>query len=198
MTRPALVVTGAIGAGKSALARALGETGPDTVDADRIGHQVLAAGSPVNREVVQRWPQVLSPAGEIDRRALGAIVFSSRRELEALEGMIHPAIRAALAAKLQSDGPALVIDLSVPKVLDSDPIMGNLPVVVVDAPADLRRRRLVARGLEESEITSRMGAQPSRGEWLQLADLVVPNHGDLASLRSVAPLVLTWFRARRH
>ncbi|HEY7704837.1 MAG TPA: dephospho-CoA kinase [Acidimicrobiia bacterium] len=197
MTRGAMVVTGGIGSGKSVLVEALGATGFDTVDADRIGHRLLASGTVINQAVRRRWPEVGMPDGEVDRKRLAHIVFGDPDELAALEAITHPAIRSELRSLLESEGDLLVIDLSVPRAIADDEDLARLPVVVVDAPVELRRRRLTERGLEEPDVSRRLAAQPSRGEWLRLADLVVPNHGGLDSLRAAAEAVRRWFAARQ-
>jgi dephospho-CoA kinase len=191
-----LLVTGGIGSGKSSLVAELRELGFETMDADRVGHRALEPGEPGHEAVAARWPAAVGGGGEIDRKALAAVVFSNLEELAELERITHPSIRAALVAALDEKGPPLVIDLSVPGLIDADSVLSSLPTVVVDAPVELRRRRLAARGLDQADIAGRIAAQPGRGEWLLLADVVVPNHGDLGALRAAGRLVFDWFLAR--
>ncbi len=155
------------------------------MDADRVGHEVLAPDGPAFEEVAARWPSVLVD-GAIDRRALGRIVFADPSQLAELEAITHPLIRGRLAALVAgADGP-VVVEIPIPVGWLPD----EWPVVVVDAPDDLRRERLAARGMDPDEIVARMAAQPSREAWLAMADHVVDNRGDRSALtREVARLV---------
>lgn len=181
MPRPGLrlVVTGGIGAGKSTVARLLTERGFEVIDADQLGHEVLEPGGEAFEEVVRRWPETLVD-GRIDRQALAQIVFSDLQQLKQLEQITHPAIKRLLQARLRDvDRRSVAVEISVPsaELVDED-----WPWLVVDAPDDLRRQRLLARGLTPKEVQARMQAQPEREAWLQLADVVVDNSSSLRAL----------------
>jgi dephospho-CoA kinase len=148
-----------------------------TVDSDAIGHDVLAPGGAAFGAVASRWPMVVSD-GVIDRGELGGIVFSDPSELEALEAMTHPHIFGTIATRVEGiDGPVVV---EIPLLHEAPP--GDWRRIVVDCDDDLRRERLVARGMTETEAKTRMAAQASRAEWLAVADLVIPNHTGLQPL----------------
>ncbi|UCG41653.1 MAG: dephospho-CoA kinase, partial [Acidimicrobiia bacterium] len=74
MSHTVLVLTGGIGSGKSTVAGILAARGADVIEADRLGHAVLAPDGAAHAAVVERWPEVAT-GGAIDRRALGRIVF---------------------------------------------------------------------------------------------------------------------------
>lgn len=173
------IVTGGIGSGKSTAARILAGLGLRVVDADRVAHETYEPGGWAFPEVAREWPGVIVE-GSVDRAALGRIVFADHRELRKLEAIVHPAVRARLAELVAASGEAdVVVELSV--ALD---LLGpGFTVVVVDAPDELRIRRLEARGLLREEISRRMLLQPSREEWLALADVVVDNSGAVGDLR---------------
>lgn len=168
-----LVVAGGIGTGKSLLGRLLAERGFAVLDADRVGHRILAADHPVAVLVAERWPETAT-GGEIDRRALGRIVFNDRSQLAELEAITHPAIREGIArwAAEVGRGPAAV---ELPVLAD---LVGEgWSWLIVDAPSDLRRRRLRERGMSVRDIEARLASQPSRSEWLAAADFVIGNAG---------------------
>lgn len=148
------------------------ERGHTLVEADRIGHEVLEPEGAAHAAVVARWPAVVVD-GSIDRRALGRIVFADRAQLAELEAITHPAIHRELVARVEAaEGPVVVeVPIPVPWVPD------QWPKIVVDAPDEVRVARLVDRGMDLDEVTQRMAAQPSREEWLALADHVVDNGG---------------------
>lgn len=172
-----IVLTGGIGSGKSTVAERFEAAGAVVVDADRAGHDVLEPDGAAFDAVARRWPEVVSD-GRIDRRALGRIVFADADQLAALEAMTHPEIRRLVRDRLDAvDGPA-VLEVPIPVRWVPD----DWPVVVVDVPDEVRRRRLRVRGMDDEEISQRMAAQPTRAEWLAMADEVVDNSGDRTAL----------------
>lgn len=179
------VVSGGIGCGKSAVRRLLDEAGFHTIDADSVGHEVLAEGGPAAREVARRWPQVVGPGG-IDRAELAAIVFADSAALEDLEGITHPHIFGRIQARVQGIPDRVAIEIP---LLDHE-LEGEWARVIVDCDDDVRLSRLTERGMEEDDAMRRMAAQPNRSAWLSRADVVIPNHGDIDELRSTVGRLL--------
>lgn len=172
------VVTGGIGSGKSTVSRLAEASGLPVVDSDRVGHDVLVG--PGRGPVAERWPSVIVD-GQVDRSRLGAIVFADGAELADLEAITHPLIAEELRYRMSSSSRG-VIELSVPRNL-----VGDLPTVVVDVPADIRRARLLERGMKPEAIDARMARQPTREGWLARADVVIDNSGTPGALhRAVA------------
>src|SRR5262245_39922562 len=93
---------GGIGSGKSTVASLLAESGAEVVDADRLAHQVLRTPSARSRVGSRFGSGVLGPDGEVDRKKLGEVVFSDRRSLEDLNGIIHPAVLDEITARVRS------------------------------------------------------------------------------------------------
>jgi dephospho-CoA kinase len=184
MPQRVFVVTGGIGSGKSAAAAVFSSLGADVISADDQGHAVLAPDGEAFSAVSERWPGVVVD-GSVDRSALAAIAFSDPDELAELEAMTHPAIRSRILTAVEaSEAEVVCIETPIPAFMPSD-----WPRVVVDAPDTLRVERLLARGMADEDIAARMAAQPSRGEWFALADLVVDNSGDLEALDHECRLV---------
>lgn len=178
LTHSVLVLTGGIGSGKSTVAGILSARGAHVIEADRLGHEVLAPGGAAYPEVASRWPEVVVD-GEIDRRALGRIVFGDPDELAALESLTHPAIRDLLAARLAA-ADAVVTVVEIP--IRAEWLDPSWPVLVVDVSEETRRSRLRDRGMDDDEIDARMAAQPTREQWRDGATWVVRNDGDLSAL----------------
>ena len=174
-----LILSGGIGSGKSAVAELLAERGAEVIEADSVGHAILEPGGDVFRDVAELWPQVVEN-GRIDRRKLGRIVFADEAQLRRLEAITHPAIRARIAEAVTSSTAAVIV---VELPILTDMLGPGWRRVIVDAPDAVRRGRLRARGLDESEIARRMAAQPTRESWLAAADELLDNGGDLALLR---------------
>src|SRR5690606_26661096 len=140
------VVTGGIGSGKSTVTRLAAASGMTTIDADLVGHDVLAG--PARDPVAARWPEAVVD-GHIDRKILGGIVFADRAQLKELEAITHPLISEELRYRMMATTRG-VMELSVPI-----PLAGDLPTVVVDAPDEVRRQRLRHRGLTDDAIEGR-------------------------------------------
>jgi dephospho-CoA kinase len=174
------VLSGGIGSGKSEVRRLLDGLGVRTIDADSVGHAVLAEEG--FNAVSARWPEVVV-AGDVDRNALAAIVFADPRQLADLEAITHPLIFGRIQADLERFDGVAVVEM---------PLIGidlGWPTMVVDAPDETRIERAVARGMERAEVERRMRAQPTRAEWLASADLVIPNHGTLDDLKETVESV---------
>lgn len=181
-----VIVMGGIGSGKSTVSSLLGEHGYLVVESDRIGHEVLKPGGPAYDAVVERWPEVVHE-GQIDRGELGAIVFSDLAQLRQLEALTHPHIRHAILERSASSHDVAVELPLMPEFLGPDWVS-----VFVDAAEDVRRGRLEERGMAKQQIDARMGAQPSRAQWLEAADHVLDNNGTETQLReAVQSLVVT-------
>lgn len=183
-----LVVMGGIGAGKSTVGAMFADLGAVVIDADRVGHEVLEPGGDAFDDVAARWPAAVSD-GRIDRAALAAIVFSDPDQLAELEAITHPAI-------------GRTIEQRVAKVQD-EPVVVELPLMrrmlgeawtwlLVDAPDEMRVSRAVERGMAREAVLRRIAAQPAREAWLDAADHVIVNDGDLEELR--AQVLALWKR----
>ena len=180
---------GGIGAGKSTVAGLLAERGAVVVDVDALGRSVLSHDE-VRRAVVSEFgDSVLGADGEIDRAALAREVFCCEGRLTDLEAISHPAIDREIARcmdALAGNPPDLVV-LDMAVLVESD--LGKLPdgrgyteVVVVEAGAEVRLERLVARGMTADDARSRMAAQATDADRRAVADHVVVNDADEATL----------------
>ncbi|MFP5333413.1 MAG: dephospho-CoA kinase [Acidimicrobiia bacterium] len=169
------VVTGGIGSGKSTIRRTMGELGAVTIDADRVGHEVLEPDGAAFSQVAATWPSVVVD-GHIDRLRLAAIVFADEDELQRLESISHPAIAALITERIAeaAENDVVVVEISVPKDLLG---VGWLRTIVADLPDEERVGRLVERGMDRTDVERRMRAQPSRDEWQARGRWIVPTSG---------------------
>jgi dephospho-CoA kinase len=188
-----LVLSGGIGAGKSAVAEALSARGIPVIHADMIGHAVLEPEGEAFHAVSAWWPEVLVD-GHIDRRRLAAIVFEDPHALKELESMTHPAIAARVHNLVAAESEADLVVVELPLLL---PLLGDGWFrVVVDAPMEARVRRLADRGMEVADIDARMAVQPSASEWTAAAGYVIHNSGTLEELEVEVDRFLDWLEAR--
>ena len=168
---------GGIGSGKSAVRVLLERSGFDTIDADSIGREVLEPDGPAFDQVAMRWPATVVD-GLIDRAYLANVVFRDRVELAALEEITHPHIFGSIERSVQGIDGAVIVEVP----LLQTAIDGGWRRIVVDSDDQTRLRRLLERGMTQEAAEARMQSQPSREEWLAVADLVIPNNGSLDDL----------------
>ncbi|MFQ1001133.1 dephospho-CoA kinase [Modestobacter sp. SSW1-42] len=176
-------LTGGIGSGKSTVAALLAERGARVVDADRIARAVLEPGTPGLAAVVGEFGDgVVGPDGALDRAALAAIVFGDPAARARLDGIVHPLVRAR-AAELVAAAPAdAVVVQDVPLLVETGQAGGHDLVLVVEADPDTRVERLVGRGLSADDARARMASQATDEQRRAVADVVLRNDGDRASL----------------
>lgn len=172
------ILSGGLASGKSKVREALADAGITTIDADSIGHLVTRSDGPAFAQVAERWPHVVRD-GEIDRPSLASVVFSEPEELVALERITHPHIFDVIRSRVDDVVGTVVVEIP----LLSHGLGDEWRRMVVDCRDELRLARAIDRGMSEDDARARMAAQPSRAQWLAVADLVVPNHGTIETLR---------------
>ena len=178
-------LTGGVAAGKSTVARILDELGAVLVDADVLAREVVAKGTTGLEEVVEAFgPEILTDDGELDRPAMGAIVFADAEKRRVLEGIIHPRVRERGAELEAAAGPDDVVVHDIPLLAETGQAAGFDAVIVVDVPTELQVERMVElRGMTRQDAEARVAAQASREERLAIATHVVDNTGTVDDLR---------------
>jgi dephospho-CoA kinase len=179
-------LTGGIGSGKTAVARRLAELGAILIDSDALAREVVAAGTSGRDEVVAEFGDaVLGPDGELDRAALGRIVFADEAARRRLEAIVHPRVRARAADIVAVAPPDAIVVNDVPLLVEAN-LAGNYQmVIVVLADEETRVRRLVRdRGLTGADARARIAAQATDEQRRAVADVVIVNDGTLDELRA--------------
>ncbi len=181
-------LTGGIGTGKSEAARILQDLGAVIINADQVGHSAYTPHSEIWSEVVSAFGKgILEDNEEIDRRKLGAIVFSDSSQLERLNRIMHPRMAKMVQQeldRLRDDGaPVAVVEAAVLFEAGWDSLVDE--VWTTAAPEESVVARLMARnGLPEEEARKRINAQMSADERAARSQAVVDNSGDMTHLRS--------------
>ncbi|MEV6286996.1 dephospho-CoA kinase [Kribbella sp. NPDC051770] len=177
-------LTGGIGSGKSSVSRRLGERGAVVIDSDVLAREVVARGTDGLAEVVAAFGDgVLTADGELDRPAVGKIVFGDEAARRKLEAVIHPRVRAR-AAEIEREAPddAVVVH-DIPLLVETGQADKFDLVLVVDVPVEVQVERLTTqRGMAEDEARRRIASQASREDRLAAADVVIDNAGSLDDL----------------
>lgn len=182
---PLVALTGGIASGKSTIARRLAEHGAVVVDADALVRELQQPGQPVLAAIADEFGSaVLTASGQLDRAALGALVFGDEERLARLNGIVHPAVKAEsqrrFRAAFDADPDAVVV-YDVPLLAEARGAGEWDVVVVAHAPAELRVQRMVSdRGMTEEEARARVANQASDEERLALADVVIDTSGSMA------------------
>ncbi|NLG50357.1 MAG: dephospho-CoA kinase [Chloroflexi bacterium] len=178
-------LTGNIATGKSTVADMLARLGACVLDADKLAHQVMRPGTETYRRIVGRFGEaILKPGGEIDRPALGAIVFADPAALRDLDGIVHPAVVEESLRWLQAcDRPVAVIEAI--KLLEANMHRYCDAVWVVTSSREQQVNRLVTtRSLTTEQAEQRIDAQPDPQEKIARADVVIDNSGSLDATRA--------------
>jgi dephospho-CoA kinase len=178
-------LTGGIGAGKSTVARRLGELGATVIDADRLAREVVEPGTPGLAAVVEAFgPQVLLADGRLDRPALGQIVFGDAGQLARLNAIVHPLVGERTRALVEHAPTDAVLVHDVPLLVENRATGGFDLVMIVDAPEEERIRRLVGdRGMSRDDALARIRAQASDEQRRAVADIWIDNSGSPEATR---------------
>lgn len=187
-------LTGGIGSGKSTVSRLLARRGAVVVDADAIVHELQRAGAPMLDELAARFgDDIIRDDVSLDRAKLAEIAFNDDDAVKDLNAIVHPAVRAELAVRVLAHADTNnVVVLDVPLVTGKRPDHTSA-LVVVDTLVDVAIERLVSqRGMSESDARARLAKQISRDERLKLADRIIDNSGDVASLERQVDDVWSW------
>ncbi|HEX9345187.1 MAG TPA: dephospho-CoA kinase [Candidatus Acidoferrum sp.] len=193
-----LGLTGGIASGKSAVAAMLREMGFAVLDADSLAHRLIKPGLPAYNDVLQEFgPGVVAPDGRVDRPKLSAIVFADRARLDRLNAIVHPRVAEVVFRQFeewQRGGTrdaafveaALLIESGIHKKLDG--------LVVAWCAPEQQLKRLLARGLSETEARRRIAAQLPVEEKLRLATEKIDCSGSIEETRRQVEALATKLR----
>jgi dephospho-CoA kinase len=177
-----VALTGGIGAGKSTVAQNFAELGALVVDADQLARIAIERGSDGFDEVLLRFGDEIILNGDIDRKKLAEIVFSDEAARKDLEKIIHPRVQATFAEVVEDLEHDDILIYEIPLLAETDAAEKFDYIITVEADMELRKERLLKRGLYISQIEKRMAAQASQESREAIADSVIYNDGDEDSL----------------
>jgi dephospho-CoA kinase len=182
-------------AGKSTVARLLGEHGCKVVDADRLVAELYRSGEAGAARVAELFgPEVLAADGSVDHRALAARAFADPDARGRLEAAVHPLVRDRFRALAAATAGIVVLEATL--LVEAGWADAFDVVVTVEAPRELRLERAVARGLAPAEAERRLLAQGDGAARRAGADHVIVNDGDVAALRRAVVALVRDLRRR--
>ena len=193
-------LTGNVAAGKSAVAELWRRAGVPVLSADELARTAVEPGTEALSRIAELFgPGVVRADGTLDRAAVRRIVFRDEGARRRLEAIVHPEVgrlRDEWTGR-QRDAGAGVVVWEIPLLFETGMEREVDAVVVVDAPAEVRRRRIVeTRELGDEEAVAVMEAQLPAAEKRRLADFVVDNAGMRGELAARAAEVLRALKVR--
>jgi dephospho-CoA kinase len=179
-------LTGGVGSGKSTVSAMLAGLGAVVIDGDKLAREVVERGTPGLAAVVAAFgPELLTPDGDLDRPAMGVIVFADEEKRRILEGIVHPLVFERIIALEGAAGDDDLVIHDIPLLAESGRADTFDAVIVVDVPEEIRIERLVRdRGWTREDAESRIAAQASREDRLAIATHVIDNSGTLEELQA--------------
>jgi dephospho-CoA kinase len=189
-------LTGNIATGKSVVLAVLHGLGAHPIDADKVAHQIMTCQEPVKEAIARAFGEnVLTHRGDIDRRALGRIVFRDPTALRRLESIVHPVVIQSIADLIEAAEEDVVVVEAI-KLFETGMHRDCDAVWVVTSPPEQQLERLVSqRGLSDTEARLQIEAQPAQAEKLARADVIIDNSGNLQDMER--QVVTEWNNIKR-
>lgn len=198
-----VAVTGGVASGKSTVCSLLVKLGAVAIDADKISREVTAPGSETLRNLVRRFGSGIKRAsGELDRKELARIAFSSPENVRDLNALTHPPIRKAIRAKLEglvADGYDGVVAVEAALFLEEGGALDLFDTIVAVICSESSRAERLSRleaGTAE-QMRARARSQMPDSRKAELADYVIQNDGDMDELEAKTRDLWDWLSKRR-
>ncbi|HJT58920.1 MAG TPA: dephospho-CoA kinase [Ktedonobacteraceae bacterium] len=192
-------ITGNIACGKTAVGQMLLELGAERyIDADALVHQLYLQGQPIAVKVAETFgPEVVAADGNVDRKALGEIVFQNAEAMRRLEAIVHPAVGQSLLKALASVSPSGIAIIDAVKLLEggSGALCQSKWMIVCSEEQELARL-MTRNSLSGEEAWARIRAQSPVAARLPLVDEVIDNSGSLEETRRQVTLAFERFLRR--
>ena len=181
-------LTGGIATGKSTVSALLEKAGAVIIDADRIARQVVKKGLPAYREIIENFGEsILLPDGEINRSALGDIIFNDPQKKQLLNRIVHPHVRKEQNRQLkgiEKKDPGAIVILDIPLLIETQTYRDLSEVIVVYAPEHIQMKRLMQReDISKSDALARIRSQIPIEEKKDKATIVIDNSGTRENTR---------------
>jgi dephospho-CoA kinase len=179
-----IALTGSIGMGKSTVATMFAEAGVPVFDADAVVRALQGPGGRLVEKIGEVFPGCVR-SGTLDRECLAAIVLADREKLAALEAIVHPAVREARERFTADQAAAAALLFEIPLLFETGGEAEFDKIVVVSAPTEVQRRRVLERtGMTAAKLDSILARQMPDEEKRRRADFVVDTGADLSTTES--------------
>ena len=185
-----LGLTGSIGMGKSTVAKMFEDEGVPVFDADAAVHRLQGPAGALVERIEAEFPGTTGDQG-VDRGALAERVLGEPEALRRLEGLIHPAVGKEREAFLDGHRDSSLVVLDIPLLFETGGEDQVDRIVVVTAPAEVQRERVLARpGMTPEKLDRILARQLPDSEKRALADFVIDTSGPLEETRRAVRRIL--------
>jgi dephospho-CoA kinase len=191
-----LGLTGSIGMGKSTVSRMFADEGVPVFDADAVVHELQGPEGALVEEIERRFPGTTGPAG-VNRGALAERVLGEREALQNLEALVHPAVARERAAFLEEHRDSPLVLLDIPLLFEAGGWREVDKIVVVSAPPEVQRERVLGRpGMSAEKFERILARQLPDSEKRARADFVIETGGPLDETRRAVRRILACLASR--
>jgi dephospho-CoA kinase len=176
-----LGLTGSIGMGKSTVAKMFERAGVPVFDADAVVRRLQGPGGGLVEKIGELFPGAVR-CGTLDRECLAHIVLADPAKLKALEEIVHPAVRDSRDAFVAENPAARILVFEIPLLFETGGEKDFDKVIVVSAPAEVQRARVLERtGMSAAKFDSLLARQTPDAEKRARADFVIDTGSDLST-----------------
>lgn len=176
-----LALTGSIGMGKSTVAAMFEQAGVPVFDADAVVRQLQGRGGALVERIEKRFPGTCR-AGSVDRELLSRRVLSAPEELAALEALVHPAVHHERTRFIIDNGDCDALLFEIPLLFETGGEESFDKVIVVSAPTDVQRARVLARpGMTQAKFEALLARQTPDETKQASADFVIDTGSDIST-----------------
>jgi len=176
-----IALTGSIGMGKSTVAKMFEKVGIPVFDADAEVRRLQGPGGALVERIEKRFPGT-TRGGAVDRDALSSRVLGDPDELAALEALVHPAVHHERTRFIVQNGAAPALLFDIPLLFETGGEAVFDKVIVVSAPPDVQRARVLARpGMDDAKLDAILARQMPDSEKRKRADFVIETGIDLST-----------------
>ena len=173
-----IALTGGIATGKSFVSDTLKELGAGLVDTDKIARQVVSQGSPILNTIRETWgDEVINPDGTLNRKKLGEIIFSSKKDRNRLNSIMHPEIRRVMYEQIKNS-PQKIVFIDIPLLFEAKiPIPHDKSWLVYCSKKQQKQRLMKRDSIDENEAQKKIDSQIDIDKKREMVDVVIDNCG---------------------
>jgi len=186
-------LTGVIGAGKSFVADIFRAKGIPVFDADEEIHKLMEPEGEAVIPVAEQFPEALAAGMEINRKALGEIVFKNPDKLRDLEAILHPLLRRKgeeFIKNAENDGSNVIVQ-DIPLLFETGADKICDVTVVVSISKDTQRERVLLRqGMSENKLENIKKIQLSNKKKVEAADYVIDGEADKGEVEEIVEKII--------
>ena len=177
-----VALTGGIGSGKSTVGQLFEDLGATVTDSDQLARDVVERGTNGFDQIIAAFGDEVLKNGDLNRAALGELVFKDPAKRKQLEQITHPLIRKAFSKIVESSkGDSIVVN-QIPLLVESNHDYKFDHVITISASEDVRIERLLKRGMNLNQIKQRLQAQATDAQREQISDSIIRNDKSQAEL----------------